>query len=693
MKLVHRLRTARPLLIALLAAFLLHAWAVILLPQDFDEPVYLQNAFDYANALRTGGLPAVIDYAGNAEHPPLVKLLYAGGILALGEAASWENALFLSRAMAALFGLLTVILLALFFDPWAAAMLAVHTLAVKYTSQAYLEALPQAMSLLAILAFRRVEKGGVNRWFWLSAAALGLTAAGKYSYLPVSLIVLGYLAIFEKKISFGSLLAYAGAAALTFFAADPSLWRAPLPRLIDSLSFHIGYAQGAHVQEVGYPWYQPFVWLFTSPAVNWHPNVFFYPGLDGVFTLLAVLDLKRAWREQRYLVVWFAAGVVFLLLWPTKWPQYTLTVTPAIVLLAARTLHRIVAWIREKEETWGYLQGMFPQPGKWFWLMLGAFVAFVAVLYLSTAIQLMRGRVGWSNLNRENSPLPSNTVNALLPLPEGKILIGTDRGAALWSPPTDAGQPAEWTLFDGANSGLPSAHITALAWDADGALWFGTSAGVSRFDSQTWQTFTAATLRLENDQILSLAACNNGLYAGSASGAAFFDGAAWHPIEYANGPVFALACRDEELWIALPDGAWHIFLRSGQADFHLTEAVIRQFLFDSGGTLWAATSGAGLARWNGQGWDSLTPANSGLPHLTVNALAEEAGGALWIGTAFPAAPGGAPVRWEGETWRVFRSNNSGASGDEVTAIAIQNGQVWLGTASSGIDIYQLGRTK
>ena len=69
-------------------------------------------------------------------------------------------------------------------------MLAIHKLAVKYTSQVYLEAVPHAFTIAAVLAFLRVEKGKQNRWLWLSAVALGIAAASKYSYIPVILIVL-----------------------------------------------------------------------------------------------------------------------------------------------------------------------------------------------------------------------------------------------------------------------------------------------------------------------------------------------------------------------------------------------------------------------------------------------------------------------------------------------------------------------
>jgi 4-amino-4-deoxy-L-arabinose transferase-like glycosyltransferase len=691
----NRLKAAQPIIIVMLLTVFLHAWAVSLLPQDFDEPIYVQNAFDYADAIRSGSLQTVIDYPGNPEHPAFVKLLYAGAALALGKAAAWTNVFFASRAVSALFGALAVLFVCLAVDPLAAGLLAVHTLAVKYTSQAYLEAVPHAMTIAAVLAFLRVEKGRPGRWLWLSAAALGVAAASKYSYLPVILVVLGYLAVFEKRLKFQWLLLYGLLALAIFFALDIHLWSSPLDRLYDSLTFHLRYSQGQHVEEVGYPWYQPLIWVFTSAPADWHPNVFFYFGFDGLIAILAFAGIGREWRERRWLAVWLVAGIVFLLLWPTKWPQYALTVTPALCIMAAESWRRFVGWVRAQESYWGYLEGMFPRPGRWLWIAVGAFALFIAAIYLSAAIKLAVGRVGWSNLNEANSPLPGNTVHALLPLDDGRMLIGTEQGAALWTPPETTDQPASWTLFHAGNSGLAADRVLALARTEDGALWFGTADGVSRFDGQTWRSYIAADLGLPDDTILSLASGENGgLYAGTLNGAAFFDGDAWHPLEYAAGhPTFALLNSGGELWLALDRGAWKIHLQSGEAVFYLTDAPIRQFLLASDGTLWAATSGAGLARLEGSDWFYYRPNNSGLPYSTINWVAEIEPGELWIGASLPTSAGGAAVRFRNGSWQVFLTNNSGASGAEVTVIAVQSGQVWMGTRTAGIDLFQLGRTK
>ena len=71
------------ILLVILLALILRLWAAFRLPVDFDEPVYMQAAFDYAQAIRAGGLNGVINYPEVSEHPPLVKLLYSLTVLPL----------------------------------------------------------------------------------------------------------------------------------------------------------------------------------------------------------------------------------------------------------------------------------------------------------------------------------------------------------------------------------------------------------------------------------------------------------------------------------------------------------------------------------------------------------------------------------------------------------------------------------
>jgi len=691
----NRLKAIQPVVVVLILAIFLRAWAVSLLPEDFDEPTYLQVGFDYAHAIQAGNFNAVIDYPGVIEHPAFVKLLYAGAVLALAKTASWTNAFYASRAISAFFGVIAVALIAVMLDPLAAGMLAVQTLAVKYTSQVYLEAVPSAMTVLAVLAFLRVKKDKANRWLWISAAALGVATASKYTYIPVIVIVLGYLAIFEKKLKWYRLLAYSAVALGIFLVMDISLWHDPIHRLYQSLFFHVQYAQGAHVQEAAYPWYQPFIWIFTSSPASWHPTVFFYYGFDGGISILAVLGIGREFKERRWLVVWLSFGVLFLLIWPTKWPQYALTVVPALCMMGSGTLRWIWNWVREQESYWEYFRNLLPTAGKWLWISLAAFILFLASIYLSAAIRLAVGRVGWSNLSTHDSFLPGNAVHAILPLDGGRMVVATNKGVAFWTPPLTTDQIGQWVIYNHRNSGLADDQVLSVARDSSGNYWFGTASGVSEYQgAQNWTSYHAAQLHLPGEYIISIAAGADGrVFAGSLDGAAQWDGSAWTSLPPVEGEtVFSLAVEGNSTWIGTTAGAGDYDVQSGAWKLYPTAYAVKDILVDSSGVVWAATSGGGLARLVGDSWSYFTTLNGDLPSNNINQVAEIEPGTLWIATSLSTDAGGTPVTFDGKKWHAFTKDNSGASGAEpLVIVRSTTGQVWIGTATQGIDIYKLGR--
>ena len=388
----------RRLLAVLLILLVAVAWreaAARRLRTDFDEPVYLTAGVRYADALRDGDLARLANDDFHYEHPGLMKLVYAAALLPFGEAAVAAPPLpeltemadlppplpamvSAARHAAMLFSLLTVLLLAVV-SPVAGALLAVHTYAIKYTTQIYLEALPMLMATVCVLAYVRAlgsagaqggggagdtERAPVSRrlsspalWLALSAIALGLTAAGKYIYCVAGLAVavdwvwrLGKRAgaqwrggAGEKEGSPAPLLTWGALSLLVFYAANPNLWPDPLGRLGASLAFHAAYPSSAIVANVGYPWWQPFVWLLRPMPALWHPGLFPIT-LDWLTTLLGVAGSGRMWRRWggrgRVVVLWWAVGLVILLLWPTKWPQYSLIITVPLCLCAAEVLRK-----------------------------------------------------------------------------------------------------------------------------------------------------------------------------------------------------------------------------------------------------------------------------------------------------------------------------------------------------------------
>jgi len=707
---VSRRRRWGYLLAIVLVALLLRAWAVLRLPVDYDEPVYLQAGLDYARALRAGDWNGIIDYAQNREHPALVKVLYGLVLLRLGPDPGTILAGLVSRSLSALFGVLAVLVLGLAGGPLAGGLLAVHTMAVKYTGQVYLEALPMLTSLAAVLAFARVRAGRSrdDPWFWLSALALGATAAGKFTYLPV-LFPLLYLAIWEKRIRWPDLLLHAAATLGTFWLLNPTLWHDPLGRLFDSLFFHARYSQGARVEAASLPWYQPLVWISRSSPSLWHPDVFIYPAIDGLIFLLALPALYWEWRERRWVVVWVAGGLLFLLLWPTKWPQYTLVLTPALCLAASSTLTHAYRWLHEQETYYTWLQQMLPRPPLSFFIILALTIVVVAAVYTSATLELTLGRIGWSHLTTEGTMLPSSTVYDLLAGPEGEMVLATDRGAAIWSPPPATDLPDRWLVLTGDNSGLPEGHrVQALARDQADHIWFGAGPAVARYDgtegASAWRTYRYDDMGLRQGLVQALEVGSDGrLWVGTSTGAAALEGQTWTSYSaetsgLVDNNVLSLAVQPQPggdwIWFGTRTGVGRLDTASDQwsrytQPFDPNWGGVVCLLVDSAGRLWAGTIGGGLGVWDGAAWQFYRTSNSDIPFNTIQALAEVGPGVIWAGAAPPTQVGGVLVEFDGEAWKTYTPQNSGFSGAEPLAIARDaGGRWWIGTRTAGVDIYQ-----
>ncbi len=465
----------------------LHQRAVRLLPIDYDEDDYLGAAQRYAAFLADRDLRGLIDYDFNYEHPPLTKLAYGLAILPLPKAPllpeqspnippakSLPQPHFrIARTLSAAFGTLEVLALAAF-NPLAGLFLAIHTWQTKYTSQIMLEPLPALASLLAVLFYTLSQPRGNQRgtWLWLllSAVALGLTAASKYTYCVVGLAIaadMGWRMANHSGQStsslsdrpFRRLLLWGTVAIAVFFVADPRLWSHPFQRLAQSLLYHGAYAQSAHVREANFPFWQPLVWLLGS--VPWHPGVFLLP-LDLPITIFAALGWRPFWQKHRVFALWLLIGLIFLLLWPTKWPQYILTITAPLCLAAAEGFRATVwaplarKWRQNRGQTQSApvsaaerarprdLKRALP------WLAPGALVLFILALYpfiyqsaMSltdfNAISIRDGinggvwRAAWYGLTGQEKAAPlsifgrgsqSKTVHYAGPALLGQLLLG-----------------------------------------------------------------------------------------------------------------------------------------------------------------------------------------------------------------------------------------------------------------------------
>jgi len=328
------------------------------LPVDYDELVYLPAGYWYAARMTPGRWVELPAEPANTEHPPLVKLLFALELRRSGApepdwsqvhaGAPWpeaaRSAFLHARSVSAAAGVLQVALLAAV-APAAGLWLAVDTYHVKFTSEAYVDAVPGLLALLAVLLFERALRpaaggpappagpsGASPRAIPLLAAAalLGLATAGKYGYGLVLALTFAPFLLARPRPRPWLLAAGLAAAGVAFLIADPALWPDPIGRLRASVGFHFLYAEGRPVTSLDLPWWQPLVWLTRPAPATWHPGLFLVSFPDRLLLVAAALSIGAAWRRRPVWVAWAVVGLAFLLAWPTKWPQYTLMIRPAL---------------------------------------------------------------------------------------------------------------------------------------------------------------------------------------------------------------------------------------------------------------------------------------------------------------------------------------------------------------------------
>ncbi|RRR75703.1 MAG: hypothetical protein EI684_04140 [Candidatus Viridilinea halotolerans] len=346
--------------VAVLAVFglalALRLYAVPQLETHWDEDDYLRAGQFYAQHIARGDLAAIMNERENYEHPPLSKLVFGGILYATQMPPRYQETTTQNsgapivalearplRVFNGVWGALTAALVAAV-NPLAGLLVAVSSWHANFTALAMLEALPGFFSALTLLSLRR--SAGVNdRWWWLAAVALGVAAAGKYLYaVPFGIASVIWM-LWRQPRAWPWVFGWGALALLIFFLANPALWPDPIGRLYASLTFNTSYASGEYVTTYGYPWYQPLYWLFTP--VNENRQVFPLL-LDGIVAACALLAIVRLWHHDRLLPLWFGAGMIFLLLWPTKWNHYILVVTMPLALMAATFLQiwweRLARW-------------------------------------------------------------------------------------------------------------------------------------------------------------------------------------------------------------------------------------------------------------------------------------------------------------------------------------------------------------
>jgi ABC-type sugar transport system permease subunit len=342
-------------------AWIIRWHALTTLNIDYDEDDYLRAGQEYAHLIREKDWAGFLETNYRPEHPPLAKIMVGISILNQPEPVQLvpdrpstaspnnylpRNQVKNGRIANAIFGTLAAGLLAIV-DPVAGALLAIHAFTVKYVSQIMLEALPAFLSLCSVLCYLQAKKKKPVNLTWLvfSAIFLGLTGASKYLYCVAGIAILvdwvfqSYRDNNVKK-EILNILLWGFISIMVFFAADPYLWPNPLTRLKESVLFHSLYSTSAEeVQNAGFPVWQPFFWLFSTPKM-WQSEAI-WVALDPLITILAFFGIRKQWQKRPVMIIWLLVAIVFLLIWPTKWPQYIVILTAPLCLTASEGINQL----------------------------------------------------------------------------------------------------------------------------------------------------------------------------------------------------------------------------------------------------------------------------------------------------------------------------------------------------------------
>ena len=168
-----------------------------------------------------------------------------------------------------------------------------------------------------------------------------MTVAGKYVYGVVGIAILVHflLAVYANGLPRHTLVPVLGWGLFSifmFFVFNPYLWPHPIARLQRSLEFHVEFQDSRLVHMYEYPWWQPLRWLAAfSEYYGLGPSRAFLVNIDTFIFVAAILGIPRLFRTQSFFFIWFVTGLAFLLLWTTKWPQYTIIIMAPFCMAAA----------------------------------------------------------------------------------------------------------------------------------------------------------------------------------------------------------------------------------------------------------------------------------------------------------------------------------------------------------------------
>lgn len=131
---------------------------------------------------------------------------------------------------------------------------------------------------------------------------------------------------------------------------------------------------------------------------------------------------------------------------------------------------------------------------------------------------------------------------------------------------------------------------------------------------------------------------------------------------------------------------WEIISKENS---NLPSNSIHSIYFDKDNTKWIGTWGAGLVKFNEEGFTIFNKKNSKVPNDKIYTIKEDSKGNIWFGTF-----GGGFVKYDGSDFTVFNTQNSNISHDWIYDFYIDdNDKFLIGTWGGGLAIFTNNKWK
>lgn len=236
--------------------------------------------------------------------------------------------------------------------------------------------------------------------------------------------------------------------------------------------------------------------------------------------------------------------------------------------------------------------------------------------------------------------------------------------------------------------GLGDAFVYDVLHTGSGDTWIATWSGANRIrggkmdDVTAWDLFTVDNTKggLPNDWVYGLAEGKNGdIWLATEGGVALYRDGQWTRWTHAEGLGAPYDKVKDQIDLTNDPGQASRHHAQQKVEQGLTNVSIAynpnyviSIAVDDDGSVWAGTWGAGLSRWDGKQWKTLTMAD-GLPSNHVFMLKKGPKGELWIGTNRGLA------KYDGKSFSIFTVRD-GLLGDNVFSMAFAaSGETWVGS--------------